>query len=90
MKIKRFGKKGNLEMMTGLALFIVLIVMIVSLGSNVVQEVNGNVPDNSTADNVSTLANQGLQKFADFFEPLGIVTIAVIIIGVLAMLKSAV
>ena len=86
----KFRKKGNLEMMTSLALFIVLTVMIVSLGSNVVQEVNGNVPDNSTADNVSTLANQGLQKFAYFFEPLGIVTIAVIIIGVLAMLKSAV
>lgn len=81
------NEKGQaLQAMTGLALFLVVIIVGTSLGANIVQNINDNVPDNSSADNVTTLGNQGLQQFSELAPVLGIATIAVITLGVLKML----
>lgn len=81
-------KKGlGLPEMSGLALFFVSLIILYSIGSDVVDEINSNVPDNSTADNITTQGNQGLQQFAEFAPVIGIVIAAVIILGVLKLLS---
>ena len=88
-KNKNFGKKGQLAELTGLAMFFVVLIVIFAFGSDVVQTINENVPDNSTADNVTTQGNQGLQQFAEFAPTIGIIIAAVIVLKILMMLKAS-
>ena len=81
-------KRGNLETFTALGMFFIILIVMFSIGSNIVQKVDDNVANTTVAHNVSMQGNQGLQQFAEFASIIGLVIVAVIVLGIIKLLKD--
>jgi len=78
-------KKGyDLRALAGLGITFVVVAIVLSFGSTIVQDIQDDYNyDNSTAYNATEKGLEGLAEFADWLPTLALIVVAAIIIGII-------
>lgn len=58
--------KGQIADLSGYAIAFVVAAVMITIGATIVDELGGQVTEGSTAENVTTKAEEGFQTFGDF------------------------
>jgi len=89
MDIQKLKKKGlTLNQMLPAALTVLTTVIGISVGADIVKKIQDQQTVNSAAYNVSAQGLDGLEDFADWFSIIVTVVSAVIVIGLVLMLRG--
>jgi len=78
------NKKGyTVKDLLPVALILTVSIIAVTIGADVVNDVNADQTADSYADNISTSGLEGLDELGSWFPTIGLVIAAAIVIGVL-------
>lgn len=81
------GFAGNIQALAGAGLALVVLIFVLTIGANLTQTVQDQYPSNTTVYNISHNGLMALDLFGDWFDIIILIIIAVMVIGLLMMLK---